>query len=158
VTYRALNELPYSVKTVVTPGGHKYDGLQLDARICGVEIVRAGGAMRTSFSNVFVDAPIGKVLIQTSEIGEPLVYAIRFHETNLKLHFLKLPKEIERSHVIVMVFSLNTFWFLTIRTFKLLRHLHRLRLWPYEFFWITASRRIISLSSRFSRVQGDYRR
>ena len=69
----ALDELPYSLKTIETPGGHKYDGLQLDARICGVEIVRAGGAMRTSFSRVFVDAPVGKVLIQTSEIGEPLV-------------------------------------------------------------------------------------
>jgi uridine kinase len=70
---RALDELPYSLKNIETPTGHKYDGLQLDAHICGVEIVRAGGAMRTSFSRVFVDAPIGKVLIQTSEIGEPLV-------------------------------------------------------------------------------------
>jgi uridine kinase len=69
----ALDELPYSLKPIETPGGHKYNGLQLDARICGVEIVRAGGAMRTSFSRIFVDAPIGKVLIQTSEIGEPLV-------------------------------------------------------------------------------------
>jgi uracil phosphoribosyltransferase len=69
----ALDELPYSSKTVETPTGYKYDGMEISARVCGVEIVRAGGAMRTSFSRVFVDAPIGKILIHTSEIGEPLV-------------------------------------------------------------------------------------
>lgn len=98
-----MDELPYSLKRIETPGGHKYDGLQLDARICGVEIVRAGGAMRTSFSRVFVDAPIGKVLIQTSEIGEPLVTSQLARQTNSKLHFLKLPKHIAKSHVILMV-------------------------------------------------------
>lgn len=70
---RALDELLYLPKKVETPGGHAYDGLELSVTICGVEIVRAGGAMRTSFSRIFVDAPIGKVLIQTSDIGEPLV-------------------------------------------------------------------------------------
>jgi uridine kinase len=70
---RVLDELPYLPKKVETPGGHIYDGLELSARICGVEIVRAGGAMRTSFSRIFEDAPVGKVLIQTSDIGEPLV-------------------------------------------------------------------------------------
>lgn len=70
---RALDELPYIPRMVETPGGHTYDGLELSARVCGVEIVRAGGAMRTSFSRIFEDAPIGKVLIQTSDVGEPLV-------------------------------------------------------------------------------------
>ena len=70
---RALDELPYSPKKVETPTGHVYRGVELSAKVCGVEIVRAGSAMRTSFSRIFVDAPIGKVLIQTSEIGEPLV-------------------------------------------------------------------------------------
>lgn len=73
VDKRALDELSYLEKKVETPGGHVYNGLELSGRICGVEIVRAGGAMRTSFSRVFVDAPIGKILIQTSDIGEPLV-------------------------------------------------------------------------------------
>jgi uracil phosphoribosyltransferase len=70
---RALDELPYKQKDIETPGGHLYKGLELSAKICAVEIVRAGGAMRTSFSRIFADAPIGKVLIQTSEVGEPLV-------------------------------------------------------------------------------------
>ena len=69
----ALDELPYSTKIVETPGGHMYHSIELCRKICGVELVRAGGAMRTSFSRVFEDAPIGKVLIQTSEVGEPLV-------------------------------------------------------------------------------------
>jgi uracil phosphoribosyltransferase len=68
-----LNELPYSPKKVETPAGYKYEGLEVATKVCAVEIVRAGGAMRTSFSRIFVDAPIGKVLIQTSDIGEPLV-------------------------------------------------------------------------------------
>ena len=71
--FSALDELPYSPKKVETPTGRVYRGLELSAKVCGVEIVRAGGAMRTSFSRIFVDAPIGKVLIQTSDIGEPLV-------------------------------------------------------------------------------------
>jgi uridine kinase len=71
---RALDELPYLPKKVETPGGHAYNGLELSARICGVEIVRAGGPMRTSFSRILEDAPVGKVLIQTSDIGEPLVH------------------------------------------------------------------------------------
>jgi uridine kinase len=78
----ALDELPYSPKTVETPGGHVYRGLELVAPICGVEIVRAGGAMRTSFSRNFSDAPIGKVLIQTSDVGEPLVFSF-INNTNI---------------------------------------------------------------------------
>lgn len=72
----ALDELPYSPKKVETPTGHQYKGQELSAQICGVEIVRAGGAMRTSFSRIFVDAPIGKILIHTSEIGEPMVHIL----------------------------------------------------------------------------------
>src|ERR1700733_8284702 len=70
---RALDELPYKRKDIETPDGHLYTGLELSAKICAVEIVRAGGAMRTSFSRIFAHAPAEKVLIQTSEVGEPLV-------------------------------------------------------------------------------------
>jgi Uracil phosphoribosyltransferase len=87
----ALDELPYRPKTVETPGEHNYNGLEISAKVCGVEIVRAGGAMRTSFSRNFNDAAIGKILIHTSEIGEPL------------LHFVKLPNNISSLRVIVMV-------------------------------------------------------
>jgi uridine kinase len=75
----------------VTPGGHDYDGLVISAKVCGVEIVRAGGAMRTSFSRNFGDAAIGKILIHTSEIGEPL------------LHYVKLPNNISSLRVVLMV-------------------------------------------------------
>ena len=76
LTKSALDELPYSPKKVETPTGHQYKGQELSAQICGVEIVRAGGAMRTSFSRIFVDAPIGKILIHTSDIGEPMVHIL----------------------------------------------------------------------------------
>jgi len=92
----ALNELPYSPKKVETPAGYKYEGLEVATKVCAVEIVRAGGAMTTSFSRIFVDAPIGKVLIQTSDIGEPL------------LHFLKLPEDIGSYHVILMDVQIAT--------------------------------------------------
>lgn len=78
-------------KKIETPGGHEYNGLELSGKICGVEIVRAGGAMRTSFSRIFDDAAVGKILIHTSEVGEPL------------LHFVKLPNKISSLRVIVMV-------------------------------------------------------
>ena len=91
---RALDELPYVGKKVETPGHHEYTGLELSSKICGVEIIRAGGAMRTSFSRIFNDAAIGKILIHTSEIGEPL------------LHFVKLPNQISSHRVFVMVLPL----------------------------------------------------
>ena len=96
-----MDELPYLPKNIQTPAGHYCPGKELNANICGVEIIRAGGAMRTSFSRIFVDAPIGKILIQTSEIGEPLVC----HSLCLltQLHFVKLPHNLPKYHIIVMV-------------------------------------------------------
>jgi len=78
----ALDDLPYTAKTIETPTGHPYNGKELAVKMCGVEIIRAGGAMQTSFSRIFVDAPIGKVLIQTSEKGEPLVPTLWVSPTN----------------------------------------------------------------------------
>ena len=40
-----LNHLPVMSKTVETPTGAKYEGLDFEGRICGVPIMRAGEAM-----------------------------------------------------------------------------------------------------------------
>lgn len=40
-----LNHLPVMSKTVETPTGAKYEGLDFEGRICGVSIMRAGEAM-----------------------------------------------------------------------------------------------------------------
>lgn len=46
-----------------------------NALVCGVSILRAGQTMELALSEVYKDAKIGKILIQTNEYsGEPEVY------------------------------------------------------------------------------------
>jgi len=71
----ALQHLPYLPKTVTTPVGTKAHGKSLDAQnICGVAILRSGGALERGFRRVINDAPVGSLLIQSdSKSGEALL-------------------------------------------------------------------------------------
>ncbi|KAL5017456.1 hypothetical protein ScPMuIL_007045 [Solemya velum] len=88
----ALSMLPFKPVAVETPQSIDYSGMRLNARkICGVSILRAGETMEQALCEVCKDIRLGKILIQTnSDTGEP------------ELHYLKLPKDIKESHVILM--------------------------------------------------------
>ncbi|EDR08552.1 armadillo/beta-catenin/plakoglobin [Laccaria bicolor S238N-H82] len=74
----ALQHLPYLPKTVVTPVGVESHGMKLDADlICGVTIMRSGGALERGFKRVINDVPVGSLLIQSdSKTGEPMLLQV----------------------------------------------------------------------------------
>lgn len=88
----ALSMLPHKAVIVETPQGIQYEGRRLDAsKICGVSILRAGETMEQALCEVCKDIRLGKILIQTNlDTGEP------------ELHYLRLPKDIKESHVMLM--------------------------------------------------------
>ncbi|KAL4235813.1 Uridine-cytidine kinase-like 1 [Mactra antiquata] len=88
----AMNFLPHKKVRVETVQGVQYEGSRLDSKkIVGVSILRAGETMEQALCEVYKDITIGKILIQTNSItGEP------------ELHYLRLPKDIKESHVMLM--------------------------------------------------------
>ncbi|CAC5423824.1 udk [Mytilus coruscus] len=88
----AVSLLPFKTVSVDTPQGTTYHGRRLDAdKICGVSILRAGETMEQALCEVCKDVRLGKILIQTNfDTGEP------------ELHYLRLPKDIKESQVILM--------------------------------------------------------
>ncbi|KAL1928252.1 hypothetical protein VTP01DRAFT_3168 [Rhizomucor pusillus] len=86
-----LNHLPVIEKTVETPTGVPYKGLDFEGRICGVSIMRAGEAMESGLRECCRSVRIGKILIQRDE------------ETHKpKLFYAKLPKDIASRYVLLL--------------------------------------------------------
>jgi uridine kinase len=76
---KAQEHLPYIPKTVVTPVGVETHGKQLDASyICGVSILRTGGALERGFKRVFNSVPVGSLLVQSdNQTGEPTLLHVK---------------------------------------------------------------------------------
>lgn len=74
----ALQLLPHVPKTVVTPIGTEAHGQKIDAQmVCGVTVMRSGGALERGFRRVINDVPVGSLLIQSDSIsGEPLLLQV----------------------------------------------------------------------------------
>lgn len=54
VVEAGLGLLPFSEKTVTTPTGHKYVGVEFARKLCGVSIIRSGGLMTCEFIHMAV--------------------------------------------------------------------------------------------------------
>ncbi|KAJ7227218.1 armadillo/beta-catenin/plakoglobin [Mycena pura] len=66
----ALQFLPYAPRTVTTPTEAAFTG----KHVCGVTILRSGGALERGFRRVFNNVPIGSLLVQShTSDGEPLM-------------------------------------------------------------------------------------
>lgn len=78
VTEFALQHLPYVPATVITPTETPYNGKTLDAQdICGVLILRSGGALTRGVRRVINDIPLGSLLVQSdAKTGEPLLFQV----------------------------------------------------------------------------------
>lgn len=61
-TDQGLNHLPVLEKTVMTPTGQPYTGVEFQGRICGVSILRAGEAMESGLRECCRSVRIGKIL------------------------------------------------------------------------------------------------
>ncbi|KAF7312252.1 Uridine kinase [Mycena indigotica] len=71
----ALQFLPYADKSVITPTEASFAGTTMSAKhVCGVSILRSGGALERGFRRVFNNVPMGSLLVQShGEHGEPLM-------------------------------------------------------------------------------------
>lgn len=79
-----MNNIYFTEKSVETPAGNKYHGLEAIGETSAVVILRAGSVFETGLKRVLPDCRTGRVLIQSNvRTGEP------------ELHYLKLPEKIE---------------------------------------------------------------
>ena len=94
----ALSLLPFDQVKVKTTGNQEYEGKRhANDRVCGVSIMRAGECLEPALCEVFKNAVIGKILIQTNELtGEP------------ELHYLRLPSDIKNMIVLLMDAAMAT--------------------------------------------------
>lgn len=71
----ALQFLPFVPKVVMTPIGVEYHGQKPDTPyLCGVTIMRSGGALERGFKRVINNVPVGSMLIQSDfATGDPLL-------------------------------------------------------------------------------------
>ncbi|EKM58295.1 uncharacterized protein PHACADRAFT_252504 [Phanerochaete carnosa HHB-10118-sp] len=73
---KAMEHLPYRPRTVTTPCEVDYQGVELDADLCGVSILRSGGPLERGLRRVVNNVAIGSLLIQSEpKTGEPLLLA-----------------------------------------------------------------------------------
>ncbi|KAL8988128.1 MAG: hypothetical protein Q9177_002750 [Variospora cf. flavescens] len=88
---RALENLRFDAKTVQTPQGSDYQGLETKGEISAVVILRGGSCLETGLKRVLPDCKLGRLLIQSNyRTGEP------------ELHYSHLPEDIS-SHSSVLL-------------------------------------------------------
>ncbi|KAJ8026773.1 Uracil phosphoribosyltransferase-like [Holothuria leucospilota] len=97
VVEEGLNQLPYKERSVTTPTGYTYHGVDFVQGNCGVSIMRSGEAMEHGLRDCCRSIRIGKILIKTNEdTGEARVY------------YAKFPPDIGRRKVLLMYPILNS--------------------------------------------------
>ncbi|PVI03521.1 uridine-cytidine kinase 2 [Periconia macrospinosa] len=88
---KAVDFLPFTPFSVITPQENTYAGLKKTADICAVVILRGGSALETGLRRNIPDCRTGRILIQTNyRTGEP------------ELHYRALPANIA-DHGLVLV-------------------------------------------------------
>merc|ERR1712070_908704 len=91
VVEHGLGQLPFIEKTVTTPTGEVYDGVDFTQGICGVSIIRSGESMENALRACCKGIKIGKTLIHRDQGG-----------TERNLIYEKLPGDISSRHVLLM--------------------------------------------------------
>ncbi|KAI8470578.1 MAG: uracil phosphoribosyltransferase-domain-containing protein [Monoraphidium minutum] len=92
VVEAGLGHLPFHEKTVVTPTGHRYVGVEFARGICGVSVVRSGESMETALRECCQGIKLGKILVHrhgAPGAQEEVVYA-------------RLPADIARRYVLLL--------------------------------------------------------
>src|SRR5258708_7885143 len=75
VIEEALTLTPVIEKTIITPTGEFYHGVEFQKKICGVSIIRAGESFEPALRDVCQSIKIGKILIQRQhDTAEPIMY------------------------------------------------------------------------------------
>ncbi|KAK2077061.1 hypothetical protein QBZ16_004694 [Prototheca wickerhamii] len=92
VVEAGLGQLPFAEKTVVTPTGHPYVGVDFAKKLCGVSIIRSGESMEPALRACCQGIKIGKILIHRS--GDRV---LEDHAV-----FAKLPADIADRYVLLL--------------------------------------------------------
>ncbi|KAG8527432.1 uncharacterized protein KY384_007584 [Bacidia gigantensis] len=89
---QALEHTHFASFEVETPQGKHYHGVRSTGEVSAVVILRGGSCMETGLRRVIPECKAGRMLIQSSyRTGEP------------ELHFLKLPADIARHDVVMLL-------------------------------------------------------
>ncbi|KAI3433695.1 hypothetical protein D9Q98_003504 [Chlorella vulgaris] len=92
VVEASLGHLPFRERTVVTPTGHQYVGVDFAKKLCGVSIIRSGESMENALRACCKGIKIGKILVHRVEdrvMDQEIVYE-------------KLPTDIAERFVLLM--------------------------------------------------------
>ncbi|GAB4817832.1 hypothetical protein N2152v2_004878 [Parachlorella kessleri] len=92
VVEAGLGHLPFYEKTVITPTGHQYVGVDFAKKLCGVSIIRSGEAMENALRACCKGIKIGKILIH--RIGDQVM--------SQEIVYEKLPQDIAERYVLLM--------------------------------------------------------
>ena len=63
VVEAGLGHLPFAERTVITPTGHQYVGVDFAKRLCGVSVIRSGESMENALRACCKGIKIGKILV-----------------------------------------------------------------------------------------------
>ena len=63
VVEAGLGHLPFKERTVITPTGHQYVGVEFARKLCGVSIIRSGESMENALRACCKGIKIGKILV-----------------------------------------------------------------------------------------------
>lgn len=94
VVEAGLGHLPFKEKSVLTPTGHQYVGVEFAKKICGVSIIRSGESMENALRACCKGIKIGKILVHRT--GDCLV------GNHKELVYEKLPADISERFVLLM--------------------------------------------------------
>ncbi|KAI2797286.1 hypothetical protein BLOT_011267 [Blomia tropicalis] len=96
VIEEGLNELSFITKSVITPTGVSYSGIEYLKANCGVSIVRSGEVMEKALRDCCRAIRIGKMVIQQDDDGKPHVV------------FSKLPSDVSLRKVLLLYPIMST--------------------------------------------------
>ena len=58
-----MGYLPFTERTVITPTGHPYVGVDFAKKLCGVSVIRSGESMENALRACCKGIKIGKILV-----------------------------------------------------------------------------------------------
>ncbi|KAK9820353.1 hypothetical protein WJX72_009364 [[Myrmecia] bisecta] len=110
VVEAGLGHLPFREKSVVTPTGHQYVGVDFAKKLCGVSIIRSGESMENALRACCKGVKIGKILVhrellRPDKLNDSQLRASRRVGDNLveqELIYEKLPGDIAERHVLLL--------------------------------------------------------
>jgi len=103
VVEAGLGLLPFAEKTVITPTGSSYVGVEFARKLCGVSIIRSGESMENALRACCKGVKIGKILVHRTKASEDaaVLGTSPDHPSN-ELVYEKLPLDVGDRYVMLM--------------------------------------------------------